>query len=72
MNDSKCVRVVPSADVEAGDVIQQMVRINSDGSIGVSTTLKISFQAIPVSGDPRPCRDRIATPFIKDTVLRSS
>ena len=31
LNDSKCVRVVPSADVEAGDVIQQMVRINSDG-----------------------------------------
>ena len=40
--------------------------------IGVSTMLNISFEAIPVSGDPRPCRDRIATPFIKDTVLRSS
>eukprot|EP00434_Breviolum_minutum_P018014 symbB.v1.2.015883.t1/scaffold1199.1/size145752/10 len=54
-NSAKTVRIFPAADVEVGRAIEAGVCTMSD-----------SLQAIPVSGEGRSTRERIATPFMKD------
>ena len=49
-DSAKSVSICPTADVEA---LTKCLSWYSDS------------EAIPVSGEPRPCRDRIATPFLK-------
>ena len=38
--------------------------------VDVPTEKCLSLEAIPVSGDPRPCRDQMAPPFSKDSCHR--